>query len=138
MNATALPEVDTEANNEVLYEFERHHALIEEHIYASADLQDHDALHMILCEIHSIRENAAMLQLSEIMSFTNAIENIIFSIINGNLAPTHELSEALLMAMDHLRNIHLEKLSDAQFDDLNITRSEQALTMLAVAQTKSR
>ncbi len=125
--------LDPETAMEVLYEFDQHHLVIEDLIARSNNLSNVDALNQILCEVHSIRENAAMAQLHDITSFANAIENVLFAIINQNLGASSELGEILLMSMDRLRDFHQSQLSNVEFDNLDADKITHCLAELSVA-----
>lgn len=119
---------------ELLYEFDRHYLTIEALIVQSNNLTHEGSLNLILCEIHSVRENAAMAQLHEIMGFANAIENVLFAIVNKNLDASTELNEALLMSIDRLRDLHQAQLANVEFDNLNVATITHFLSQLSFAQ----
>ena len=108
-SATELLESFSELGNEVEIYLDR----------IACEAAETDSLNGLFRAIHSIKGNAAMLQLKTIVDYTHSLEEVIDAIRGDILVPTAQIVEALQLGFDRLRDLHERELLGYQFDNLN-------------------
>lgn len=74
--------------------------------------------------IHSVKSNATVCELDPVIHFSQAIEDVIYSIKTGKLTYGDSLCEAILISLDKLKEvidsiIAFESLADYKIDDIH-------------------
>ena len=117
-------DLDESVVREVLESFDELHGEVEIALdrVGSGDLGSLDALFRA---IHSIKGNAAMIQMDSIVRFTHSIEDVIESLRAESLAPSALIIEALELGMDRLRDLHYRELLEHTFDKLHEKELEE-------------
>lgn len=130
----SLDDIDSDTIEDVLAALEEHHEKIEESLHAlRADPGNADLLHGMFRAIHSVKGNAAMCELTPLVEFTHALEEVISALRAKRLRYTEAVSEVLLLGMDRLRDLHLHALrgAGAAVPDAERAAIQEALQALA-------
>jgi len=70
--------------------------------------------------IHSVKGNATMVHNDAIVDFTHQIENVLSRLRDQELTFSIELSEAIQVGMDRLRDLHHQELLGKHFEHLDV------------------
>lgn len=79
---------------------------------------DPDQLHALFRAVHSVKGNAAMLQVDPIVHFTHALEEIVDSLRAGRYPLTRLICEVLHLGMDRVRDLHHRDIMGLSSDNL--------------------
>ncbi len=113
-------DIDEESATEVLESFKELSNEVEIYLDRIAcDDAEIDNLNGLFRAIHSIKGNAAMVQLKTIVNYTHSLEEVIDAIRGDIIQPNTQIVEALQLGFDRLRDLHERELMGYQFDNLN-------------------
>lgn len=76
-------------------------------------------LNALFRNVHTIKGNAAIMQLSEIVAFTHSLEEVFGALRDQKFSMTKSLCEALQLGIDRIRDLHHRDLLNEKFDCLN-------------------
>ncbi len=76
-------------------------------------------LHALFRAIHTIKGNAAIVQLESVVNFTHSLEEVIGSLRSEHYSATPVMCEVLQLGMDRLKDIHQRDLFDQSFGNLH-------------------
>lgn len=106
-------ELDEEIVQEALADLDEHHEQVE--ILLSnlrTRPQDLDLLNALFREVHTVKGSAAVFQISHLVGFVQAVESVVAALREWRVVCSEPVSEALLLAMDRVRDLHLRALRD--------------------------
>jgi HPt (histidine-containing phosphotransfer) domain-containing protein len=96
---------------------------------------DIELINLIFRAMHTIKGNAAMIQIQPLVTFAHAMEETIDSMRSGNFAPTEKICDLLLTGTDKLKDLHHYYLFDAPQD--TIDEAMFAAQFIAISQSRS-
>ena len=136
MRVIAL-ELDTELVDELLTSFEDHYEIIEVALSKMAHAHDGELLNKLFRSVHTIKGNAAIMQLKPLVDFTHALEEVISSLRSGYFVVNEMLCDILMTGMDRLRDLHQRTLLNKPFENLHEDDIAQAFLALSAARDSS-
>ena len=93
-----------------------------------------DNLNALFRAIHSIKGNAAMIQLTCIVNYTHSMEEVVDALRAYALPASTRVAEALQLGLDRLRDLHDRELLGHEFDNLHEHELEELFSNLAKAE----
>jgi two-component system response regulator RpfG len=112
--------IDPEIADDLINSFDEHYDGLQYSLNKlSHNPEDMVLINVIFRDIHTIKGNAAMMQLQPLVDFTHAMEETIDSIRSGNFLPTEKICDLLLTGMDQLRDLHKHYLFDKPYDSID-------------------
>ncbi len=130
-----ISDIDIDTAHELMSDFDMHHELVESVITELLVTPNQPLLHQLFREVHTVKGNAGIFGLLEIVQFVHALEDLIGCLRTGTLTLTKDLAEVILLAMDRARDLHQKQLFNVQFENLNPAAAEHALQNLTKTQT---
>lgn len=115
-----------ESANELMSSFEDHYDVIQNalnHLIHNND--DLDLINSIFRSIHTVKGNAAMMQVNPLVVYVHGIEDTITAMRSGHFRATPILCDLILTAMDRLKDLHIKYLFEKEitpFDEDAIAR----------------
>ncbi len=112
--------VEQDIADDLMSSFEEHYDELQ---YSLNRLSHHpdnaELINVTFRAIHTIKGNAAIMQLHELVDFTHAMEETIGAIRNGNFEPTGKICDLLLTGTDKLKDLHQYYLYDRPCEDID-------------------
>lgn len=109
--------IDPDIAEDLMSSFEEHYDELQ---YALNKLihypEDAEQINLIFRSMHTIKGNASMMQLQELVHFAHSMEDTIDAMRNGNFSPTEQLCDLILTGTDRLRDLHKFYLYDKPYE----------------------
>lgn len=131
-----LEDIDEETAEELLAAFEEHYTSVEAAINELTVVQSEELLHQIFRSVHTIKGNAAIVQLMPLVEFTHALEEVISAMRAGTIFANGTICEIILLGMDRIRDLHMQTLRGVQFENLNESEIKESLLSLSKMQSE--
>jgi chemotaxis protein histidine kinase CheA len=126
--------IDADTANELMSSFEDHYDVMQvslNKLIHNAD--DKDLINITFRSMHTIKGNAAMMQVTPLVVYAHAVEETISAIRAGFFSPSHKLCDLLLTAVDRLRDLHTKYLFDKDTGDIDEAAIASTFTAMANA-----
>ena len=120
-------DIDQETAHELMSDFDLHQDIIEGILAKLLVQPAMPLLHQLFREVHTIKGNAGLFGLTEIVQFVHALEDLIGALRAEQLQISQTLADVILMAMDRARDLHQIHLCQAHFDPINTQGIAKAL-----------
>lgn len=133
---SAVDDIDEETAEELIAAFEEHYDAIEAAINELTVVQSEELLHQIFRSVHTIKGNAAIMQLMQLVDFTHALEEVISAMRAGTIFTNGTICEIILMGMDRIRDLHMQTLRGIQFENLHEEEIKKSLLALSKMQSE--
>jgi chemotaxis protein histidine kinase CheA len=112
--------IDPEIADDLISSFDEHYDSLQHSLNKlSHNPEDTALINVIFRDIHTIKGNAAMMQLQPLVDFTHAMEETIDSMRSGNFSPTEKVCDLILTGMDRLRDLHKHYLFNQPYDSID-------------------
>lgn len=112
-------DLDKETAEELMSDFDLHQGIIEGILAKLLAQPAMPLLHQLFREVHTIKGNAGLFGLTEIVQFVHALEDLIGTLRAERLFITSPMADVILMAMDRTRDLHQIHLCQAHIDPIN-------------------
>lgn len=116
----ATIEIDEELKSDLMAGFEVAFDDIEAGLAKLEFNFDQAVLNELFRSIHSIKGNAAMVNVDSIVNYTHSIETLFTQLRDGIMQYSPKLSEAIHVGMDRLKDLHHREFNDVHFEHLDI------------------
>ena len=132
-----LPMLDDESKKDLLEAFEDLHIEVEACLVDALNGVEASGqgalLNRLFRAIHNVKGNAGLMGVQPVVDFAHVIEEVAESLRSNKFDLSEKVAEALLIAMDRLRDIHEQELLDKRFDNLCIEELKALYHALAIA-----
>ncbi len=133
------PTIDQESAEDVMSSFEDHFEVLQVSLNKLMNnTGDLDLLNTAFRSMHSIKGNAAMLQIEPLVSYTHAIEETMGAIRAGYFSANQTLCELLLTSIDRLRELHGKYLYNRDTSSINEKGIIEAFINIAQARSEDK
>ncbi len=126
-------ELDNDTIGDILDSFTELYDEVESTLALLHHSDDNEDLNKIFRAIHTIKGHAAMFQLSALVDYTHALEEIAESLRSHKYEASDAICECIQLGMDRLRDLHLRELKGQNFANLNETTIERKFMAIAAA-----
>ncbi len=103
----------------------------------SVTASEPESLNHLFRSIHSIKGNAAIMQLFSLVDFTHVIEDVAEALRGGRFPLTEPIGECILLGLDRLRDLHNRELWGHEFGNLYEQELKELFKALAVADSST-
>lgn len=118
MTSNTNPEIDDDIKAELMEAFSDLYLDIEETLAQLKHGESQEDLNSLFRHIHTIKGNAAIVQLHQVVNYTHALEEVMGCLRSRKYALTTPLSDIVHVAVDRLRDLHLRELYNDHFENL--------------------
>ena len=128
--------VDIDIANELMSSFEDHYDVLQVSLNKLIHNNDDDELiNTTFRSMHTIKGNAAMMQVTPLVDYAHEIEEAISAMRSGYFEPTPTLCDLLLTAVDRLRDLHTKYLFNKDIAPIKEKEIAQAFGTMANARS---
>ena len=129
-------EIDDETADELMSSFEDHYDTLQTSLNRLIHNSDSpELINVTFRSIHTVKGNAAMVQVTPLVDYAHAVEETIASIRSGYFTTTPTLCDILLTSIDRLRDLHTKYLFNKEIAPINELAIAEAFTAMANART---
>lgn len=128
--------VDAETADDLISSFDEHYDILQISLNKLMhNASDEELINSSFRSMHTIKGNAAMVNVEPIVAYAHAIEEAMGSMRAGYFVASQTLCELLLTSIDRLRDLHSKYLFDRETADID----EQSIadTFIAIANARS-
>ncbi|MEO0443338.1 MAG: HD domain-containing phosphohydrolase [Pseudomonadota bacterium] len=128
--------VDLEIAEELMSSFEDHYEVLQASLNQLIhNLGDKELINITFRSMHTIKGNAAMMQVSPLVDYAHAVEEAISAMRSEYFAPSAMLCDVLLTAVDRLRDLHTKYLFNKEIAEINESGIAEAFSAMANARS---
>ncbi|VUD47611.1 Cyclic di-GMP phosphodiesterase response regulator RpfG [Thalassocella blandensis] len=135
-NESLRLELDEEIKAELFDAFSDLYYEIEDTLIELKQSDSQDALNSLFRHIHTIKGNAAIVQLLPIVDYTHHMEEVMACLRARKFHMSQALSDIIHAGIDRLRDLHLRELYGHTFDQLHEKELRQFFCTLAHAESR--
>ena len=106
--------------NELMSSFEDHYEILQTSLNKLIhNASDTELINTAFRSMHTVKGNAAMMQITPLVEYTHEVEEAISAMRSGYFSPTPTLCDLLLTAVDRLRDLHTKYLFNKEIAPIN-------------------
>lgn len=126
--------IDPDTAKDLMASFDEHYEELQRALNKLIHQPDDiELINLIFRSIHTIKGNASMVQLMELVEFSHGIEETVAAIRNENFPPTPQVCDLMLTGTDRLRDLHKFYLYDKPFESFNETEVAEGFKEISTA-----